>query len=157
MTSELQIELKQTRPFSSLEEEAGVSIHRTAAVLGHAFAESFREHGITATQYNVLRILRGAGPNGLCRNEVGARLVAQVPDATRLLDRMTEMGLVSRDRDAPDRRFVTARITAKGTKLVNSLDEPVRRLVRSRLGHLGRSKLQQLIDLLADARRESPP
>lgn len=155
MPSELQKELKQTRPFPSLEEEAGVSIHRTAAVLGHAFSEALRGHGITATQYNVLRILRGAGKGGLCRNEVRDRLVAQVPDATRLLDRMTEMGLVTRDRDTPDRRFVTTRLTGKGAKLVTELDEPVTRLHRARLGHLGRLNLQQLIDLLAEARRES--
>jgi DNA-binding MarR family transcriptional regulator len=156
MPSELQIELKQTRPFSSLEEEAGVSIQRTAAVLGHAMTEAFKPHGITATQYNVLRILRGAGQEGLCRNEVRDRLVAQVPDATRLLDRMADMGLISRDRDAEDRRFVTARITAKGAKVVNELDEPVRQLARARLGHLGRTKLKQLVDLLAEARRENP-
>jgi DNA-binding MarR family transcriptional regulator len=154
MTSALQQELKQTKPFPTLEEEAGVSIQRTAAILGHAFAEALREYGITATQYNVLRILRGAGRDGLCRNEVRDRLVAQVPDATRLLDRMVELDLISRDRDGPDRRFVTARITAKGSKLVNELDEPVRRLARARLGHLGRVKLQQLLDLLAEARRE---
>ncbi len=155
MASELVVELKQTRPFATLEEEAGVSIQRTAAVLGHAFSEALKAYGITPTQYNVLRILRGAGKEGLCRNEVRDRLVAQVPDATRLLDRMVEMGLVSRDRDTPDRRYVTARITAKGTKLVTDLDDPVTRLHRSRLGHLGRSKLRQLIDLLAEARRDS--
>ncbi|MBM4186780.1 MAG: MarR family transcriptional regulator [Gemmatimonadetes bacterium] len=153
MTSALQAELKQGRPFGTLEEEASVAILRTAAVFGHALAEALKGYGITGTQYNVLRILRGAGKAGLCRNEVGERLIARVPDATRLLDRMVEMGLVSRDRDTPDRRYVTSRITAKGLKLVNELDEPIRSFDRAWFGHLGRAKLQQLLELLAQVRQ----
>ena len=102
--------------------------------------------------YNVLRILRGAGPEGLCRNEVGARLVTQVPDVTRLLDRMEDTGLISRQRGAEDRRFVTTRITRKGLELVDKLDEPVRELLGSLLGHMSRRGLRALIDGLAEAR-----
>src|SRR4028118_2217200 len=92
MATRLQDEIKQSRPFDSLEQEARLGIERTAALLGHAFGEALKPHGITPTQYNVLRILRGAGEKGLCRNEVRERMVAQVPDATRLLDRMEAAG-----------------------------------------------------------------
>ena len=77
-----------TRPFKSLEEEAILNIARTAAIVDHAGADALKRFDLTGTQYNVLRILRGAGENGLCRNEVGERLVTKVPDVTRLLDRM---------------------------------------------------------------------
>src|SRR5688572_27478766 len=114
MASRLYDEIKQTRAFRSRREEAYLNLVRTAAVLGHAFAESLKAYDITGTQYNVLRILRGAGPDGLCRNEVRDRLIAQVPDVTRLLDRMEEAGHVARERDATDRRLVTTTITAAG-------------------------------------------
>src|SRR5581483_8416762 len=96
--------------FKSLEEEAHLSIQRTAALLEHTFEAALKPHRITATQYNVLRILRGAEPDGLCRNEIGQRLVRQVPDVTRLLDRLEDAKLISRQRGAQDRRYVTTRI-----------------------------------------------
>lgn len=125
MSPNLRSEIKQTKPFASLEEEAQLNLERTAAVLGHAFAENLKPYGITPTQYNVLRILRGAGPSGLCRNEVRDRLIAQVPDVTRLLDRLEESGLIERERSTTDRRQVATRITAEGLTLLRSLDEPV--------------------------------
>jgi hypothetical protein len=100
MPPRLQDELKQTKPFASLEQEALLSIERTAAVLRHQLGEELKPLGVTPTQYNVLRILRGAGPAGLCRNEIRDRLVAQVPDVTRLLDRMEDAGLIVRGRDS---------------------------------------------------------
>jgi DNA-binding MarR family transcriptional regulator len=121
-------------------------------VLSHAFAEAVKPYGITATQYNVLRILRGAGNAGLCRNEVRDRLVAQVPDVTRLLDRMEEAGLIEREREAADRRMVTTRITVQGLRLLKALDEPVLALHRVQLGHLSRQQLTSLIELLSLAR-----
>lgn len=152
MPSDLRSELKQHKPFTSIEEEAALSIARTAAILGHAFAEAMREHGLTGTQYNVLRILRGAGKDGLCRNDVRDRLIAQVPDVTRLLDRMEEAGLIERARDAADRRLVSTRITERGLKLVDSLDQPVYDLNQRMLGHLTRTQLRTLVDLLAIVR-----
>src|SRR5215218_10993455 len=101
----LQDELKQRKPWS-LEEEAYLNISRTAAVLEHALVQALKPFDITPTQYNVLRILRGAGPDGLCRNEVGERLVRRVPDVTRLLDRMEDGGLIARRRGKDDRRYV---------------------------------------------------
>lgn len=152
MPTRLQDEIRQSRPFATPEQEALLSIERTAAVLGHQLAEMFKPFGVTPTQYNVLRILRGAGEPGLCRNEVRDRLVSQVPDVTRLLDRMEEVGLVERERDAEDRRLVNTRITRKGLKLLDELDGPVTEFHRRQLGHMGREKLRTLIELLALAR-----
>jgi DNA-binding MarR family transcriptional regulator len=155
MARELRDEIKQRKPFSSLEQEALLSIERTAAVLMHAFADSLKPHEITPTQYNVLRILRGAGEAGLCRSEIRERLVAQVPDVTRLLDRMEESGLVERERSDRDRRLVTTRITPEGLKLLRRLDEPVATSHARQLGHLSAAQLRSLIDLLALARSGS--
>jgi DNA-binding MarR family transcriptional regulator len=152
MSPSLQSEIKQRRPFSSPEHEAMLSIARTAALLEHSTAEALKPHGLTPTQYNALRILRGAEPDGLCRNEVRDRLVAQVPDATRLLDRLGDMGLVVRAREGDDRRFVRARITRKGLDLLRPLDEVIQALHRRQLGHLGERKLRLLVALLEEAR-----
>ena len=152
MPRSLQAELKRSKPFSSLEQEAMLSLARTAARLDHDMLDVLKPYRLTPTQYNALRILRGAGPDGLCRNEVRDRLVASVPDATRLLDRLEETGLVVRGREGGDRRFVRARITRKGLDLLARLDQVVIDLHQQQLGHLGRAKLRALIDLLADAR-----
>jgi DNA-binding MarR family transcriptional regulator len=152
MSPTLQAELGQRKPFSSLEHEAVLSLARTAAMLDHSTAETLKEHGLTPTQYNALRILRGAGAEGLCRNEVRDRLVAQVPDTTRLLDRLSEMGLVVRAREGDDRRFVRTRITQAGLALLEPLDRIMAALHRRQLGHLGREKLRRLIRLLEEAR-----
>ena len=116
----LRDELKMTKPFKSVEEEALLSIARTAALIEHAGAEAFKPFNLTITQYNVLRILRGAGTEGLCRNEVGERLVTKVPDVTRLLDRMEAAGLIVRERGDQDRRYVATRITEAGLKLLET-------------------------------------
>ena len=152
MASRLTGELKQTRPFRSVEEEAALSIVRTAALLEHTFAQAIKGYDITATQYNVLRILRGAGSEGLCRNEVGARLVRQVPDVTRLLDRMEQLDLIARQRGSKDRRYVTTTITKKGLDLLKRLDDKVDAINQELLGHLDAGHLKQLIQLLDTAR-----
>src|SRR5712691_11689841 len=136
MTSVLQAELKQNKPFKSLKEEAHLSIQRTAALLEHAFESALKPHRITATQYNVLRILRGSEPDGLCRKEIGDRLVRQVPDVTRLLDRLEDMTLISRERGGEDRRYVTTRITRAGLRLLRQLDDRIDDIHEEQLGHL---------------------
>jgi DNA-binding MarR family transcriptional regulator len=118
MSSKLQDEIKQTKPFARKTAEALLAVLRTATVLEHAQNEALRPHGITSTQYNVLRILQGAGDDGMCGREVAERLISRVPDVSRLLDRMEEMELVTRERDPEDRRHVTARISAKGRGIV---------------------------------------
>jgi DNA-binding MarR family transcriptional regulator len=152
MRPTLQEEIQQKKPFVSAEEEAMLSIRRTAAQLEHAGGEMLKAHGLTVTQYNALRILRGAGEAGLCRNEIRDRLIAPVPDATRLLDRLEEVGLVRRSREGEDRRFVTSRITGKGLELLARLDPEVAAMNRRLLGHLGPGRLRTLIDLLGEAR-----
>jgi DNA-binding MarR family transcriptional regulator len=152
MHARLKEEIKQTAPFDSVQEEVSLNVLRTAALLEHAIAEGLKPHGLTPTQYNVLRILRGAGEKGLCRNDVGTRMLTPVPDATRLLDRLEDAGLVARHRDAVDRRFVTARITDAGLALLAELDEPVRRMHERLYAHVTRSDLRRLVALLEDAR-----
>ena len=148
-------EIKQSRPIPTLEEEAYLNVQRTANVLLQDVVELLKAHNLTPTQYNVLRILRGAGETGLCRNEVRERLIARVPDTTRLLDRLAEMELISRDRDTPDRRFVTTRITQAGLDLLARMDEPVRRMHQEQVGHVPPERLRLLIDILAEVRNRA--
>ena len=152
MARSIQAELKQRKPFRTLEEEASVSLARMAALLEYAEAEMLKRHGLTPAQYNVLRILRGAEPEGLGRNEVRDRLVFKVSDATRLLDRLEEMGLAARARGGEDRRVVVARITRKGLDLLAPLDGEIERFHQQKLAHMGERKLRTLLSLLADAR-----
>jgi DNA-binding MarR family transcriptional regulator len=148
----LRDELKMTKPFKSVEEEALLSIARTAALLEHAGAEALKPFKLTITQYNVLRILRGAGDPGLCRNEVGQRLVTKVPDVTRLLDRMEAAGLIVRQRGGEDRRYVATRITEKGLKLLDKIDRELPAIHGRQLGHVGQKRLRELIALLEEVR-----
>ena len=152
--SPLQDELKQTKPFRTLQQEAQLNMVRTANILSDSFEQMLKPHGITGTQYNVLRILRGAEPNGLCRNEVSQRLLNRMPDATRLLDRMEEAGLVTRERSTTDRRLVTTRITRKGREIVDSLDESADEQHEKALGHMSEQQLRTLIKLLTIARKQ---
>jgi DNA-binding MarR family transcriptional regulator len=152
MGADLRTEIKQTRPFRSAREEAFLSLQRTAAVLEHAAETWLKPSGITATQYNVLRILRGAGSDGLCRNEIRERMVRRVPDVTRLLDRLEEQGLIGRARGGSDRRYVNTRITRAGLKVLAGLDEAVNEFHREQLGHVAEDRLRALVELLAEVR-----
>lgn len=151
MASRLQAELKQTKPFPNLTSEALLSVLRTAALLEHLQNETLRPCGITPLQYNVLRILRGAGPHGLCGREIAERVVSKVPDVSRLVDRMEGMKLLRRERDADDRRHVTARITPKGLRMLDEATPRLEAAVR-RFGRLDDEQLQQVIDGLAEIR-----
>lgn len=152
MTSKLRDEIKQERPFGSPEQLAYLNVQRTASVLGRGLSEVLRRSGVTRTQYNALRILRGAdGP--LTCSEVGERMITSDPDVTRLLDRLEEKELVQRERSAEDRRVVVSEITEQGREVVDDLDEPVARLHEKQLGHLGEEKLRTLTSLLEEARQ----
>jgi DNA-binding MarR family transcriptional regulator len=148
----LQAEIKQTKPFPSPIAEALLSVLRTAAVLEHHFSEVLKPYGITHTQYNVLRILRGAGTTGLCGREVAERLVSKVPDISRLLDRMEEMQLVDRERDPADRRHVTARISSKGVRVLEQTTPPLAAVERTRFAGLEPERVKLLIESLAQIR-----
>jgi DNA-binding MarR family transcriptional regulator len=155
MRSDLRAEIQQQKPFASVEQECFLNIERTGAVLHDAFERMLRPFGVSATQFNVLRILRGAGPDGLCRNEVRDRLVTRMPDVTRLLDRMEEAGLVTRVRSTADRRQVRTRLTPRGREVVDALDRPVAEEHHRRLGHLSHEQQRTLIELLSALRRPS--
>ena len=148
MSPSLQQDLKQKKPFRSLQQEAYLSVVRTSTALTDAMEELVKSRGISATQYNVLRILRGSDVEGLCRNALRDRMLTRMPDMTRLLDRMEEAGLVVRVREGEDRRMVMTRITAKGRGLLDDLDAPVMALHRKQLAGLTDAQLRSLSDLL---------
>jgi DNA-binding MarR family transcriptional regulator len=152
MTPSLREELRQNKPFTSLEQEALLSIVRTSAVLMDEFERLLRPYGITATQYNVLRILRGSEPHGLSRNELRDRMLTRMPDVTRLLDRMEEAGLVARVRGEADRRLVTTRITSSALKLLATLDPIVVADQQERFRGASENDMRLLIRLLANLR-----
>ncbi|HYL80097.1 MAG TPA: MarR family transcriptional regulator [Candidatus Acidoferrum sp.] len=152
MVSRLQAEIKQKKPFRLLEEEAFVNLERTADALLQGVAETLKADGLSPTQYNVLRILRGAEPGGLACREIGERMINRDPDVTRLLDRLEARRLVIRARHREDRRVITTRITAEGLRLLKGLDAPIAHAHTRQLGHLGRARLRRLIDLLELAR-----
>jgi DNA-binding MarR family transcriptional regulator len=148
----LEAEIRQRTPVAHPAERAFLNLLRSAAVLGQEHARFLDSYGLTPTQYNVLRILRGAHPETLPCSEVGARLVAPVPDVTRLLDRLEASGLVHRGRDPADRRVVRAGITGEGLARLAPLDAPLARWIRRRLAGLSRAELDALSGLLERAR-----
>jgi DNA-binding MarR family transcriptional regulator len=148
MSPTLQQDLKQKKPFRSLQQEAYLSVVRTSTSLTDAMEDLVKGRGISATQYNVLRILRGSGAEGLCRNELRDRMLTRMPDMTRLLDRMEDAGLVVRAREGDDRRMVMTRITEKGRRLLDELDAPVMALHRKQMAGLTDAQLRSLSDLL---------
>lgn len=151
MAAKLQTLIKQSRPFASLEQEASLAIARLASELNAEQADLLRTAGVTWTQYNALRILRGAKGEPLACGQIGERMITRESDVTRLLDRLEKQGLVQRARDDKDRRVVKARITQRGQELLAELDEPVAAMHHRQLGHLGAQKLQQLLELLEEA------
>jgi DNA-binding MarR family transcriptional regulator len=150
--SPLAVALKQNRPFVSLQQEAFLSILRTASELSHASDKFLREFGISQPQYNVLRILRGAGAEGLCRNEISARMVTATPDMSRLLDRMERSGWITRERDENDRRQVSTFITDSGKKLLTLMENPIHQQTHRLLEGVKSSDLKMLLDVLAQIR-----
>src|SRR5437879_7547038 len=129
------------------EEAAFLDLLRTTDILSRGLIQVLKAEDLSATQYNVLRILRGA-PEGLPCGEIASRMITRDPDVTRLLDRLEKRGLISRRRETKDRRTVLTRITPEGLKLLARLDEPVQQVHRQQLGHLGRKRLLALNELL---------
>lgn len=152
MAGKLQAEIRQRKPFVSLEEETYLNLVRTADALTRELELVLQPHGITTTQYNVLRILRGAGADGATCSAISDRLLAFDPDVTRLLDRMEKAGLVQRTRSVTDRRVVLTTITPTGLELLARLDAPLDQLVKQQFKALSRARLTQLIADLEDIR-----
>jgi DNA-binding MarR family transcriptional regulator len=153
--TDLKLEIAQERPFSSLEEEALLNLIRTADCLNRAFHQQVRCWGVTSTQYNVLRILRGAHPSALTCSEIGLRMIATDPDITRLLGRLKALKLIRQNRDRHDRRMVWTRISEAGLELLKQMDPVVLRLPGEMLGNLSKEELRELIRLMELARRFS--
>lgn len=147
----LQDEIRQTKPFVSVKEEFWLNLSRTAAAISHELEARLRPRGLSLTQYNVLRILRGA-PEGLCQYEIRARLVAQVPDVPRILDRMEKGGAITRMRGAADRRMVIATLTETGQRLVDELDEPMKMWMNGLFTRLNEEEMRLMVEGLAKAR-----
>ena len=133
------------------EEVAFLDLLRTTEMLSRPLAQVLKPEDISATQYNVLRVLRGA-PEGLTCGEIANRMITRDPDITRLLDRLEKRGLVSRCRETADRRMVLTRIAPEGLALLARLDQPVLEAHRRQLGHLGRNRLRALAELLSACR-----
>ena len=154
MSPRLKDEIKQAKPFESLEAEVFLNLMRTADALSRGTEEILKLAGLSHTQYNVLRILRGAGGQGLCCREVAERMITRDPDVTRLFDRLERRGLLARSRDSKDRRVITVRIAAAGQKLLKELDGPMAEHNGKLLSHMNKSDLRKLVELL-EAARES--
>jgi DNA-binding MarR family transcriptional regulator len=148
----LQEELKQSKPFVSVEVEAYVSLMRTYAILSQPLNDLFKEFGITQTLYNLMRIIRGGPEEGVPCSIISDRLVTRVPDVTRLVDRAVEAGLVERNRPESDRRVVLLSLTPKGTALLNEMQEPLLQAHHAQMKGLNKTELRTLIDLLARLR-----
>lgn len=149
----LKNEIDQQIPFSSLEEETLLNLMRTADCLERAVQRTTREWGVTATQYNVLRILRGAQPQGLTCSAIGSRMITADPDITRLLARLKILKLVRQQRDRHDRRVVWTHISEAGLDLLRQMDTKVNRMPKELLDHLTAAELGELTRLLELARK----
>ncbi|HEX4494410.1 MAG TPA: MarR family transcriptional regulator [Thermoanaerobaculia bacterium] len=152
----LQREIRQGKPFRSKGQEVVVALLRTADLVRRVVGRTLEPHDITLQQYNVLRILRGAGEQGLPTLEIGERMIEQAPGVTRLLDRLEAKALVRRERCAQDRRQVLCWLTASGLELVERLDEPVDSADAQAVAMLTPDEQDRLLRML-DAIRTSPP
>jgi DNA-binding MarR family transcriptional regulator len=148
----LQTELVQRRPFHSVKAELAVSILRTAALLERHFAQVVARSGVTVQQYNVLRILRGAGSEGLPTLVIRDRMIHAAPGITRLLDKLEKAGLARRERTSSDRRQVFCYITDQGLKVLSQLDVDMRLADDTAAGNLSDSEQRQLLKLLEGVR-----
>jgi DNA-binding MarR family transcriptional regulator len=142
---------KAAKSKSSAEEAVFLELVRTADILSRGPTEVFKTAELSPTQYNVLRILRGAGEPLTC-GEIGKRMITRDPDITRLVDRLEKRGLILRSRESRDRRTVIVRITDAGLELLAKLDKPIQDAHRSQLAHLGEKRLKQLSRLLSACR-----
>jgi MarR family transcriptional regulator, organic hydroperoxide resistance regulator len=145
-------ELQQTKPFHHLEEEAFLNIQRTADAMLQELLDVLRPFGLSVTQYNVLRILRGAGTSGVTCKDIAARMITRDPDITRLLDRLERRKLLTRNRAKEDRRFVSIQITDEGLELLKHLDEPIENKQVALMRHVPQPRLGELIELLEQLR-----
>lgn len=148
----IQQEIQQTRPFHSKSQEAVIALLRTASVVSRRFSRLVEPHGVSLAQFNVLRILRGAGHEGLPTLAIRDRMIDEGSTVTRLLDKLELAGLVTRDRSRPDRRQVLCRITPAGEALLTRLDPDIEAANDAAMAMLDDAEVGQLLDLLASVR-----
>ncbi len=139
-----------------LEDQLFVALLKASDSLASQADQLIKANGLTSAQYNVLRILRGAGPEGLPCNTIAERMISRDPDMTRLLDRMEKRDVISRERQKEDRRVVKARITDEGLKLLKKMDAPIRELHKSQFAHMTSARLKTLMDLLTEVAAHAP-
>ncbi len=139
-----------------LEDRLFVALLKASDSLASQADQLIKANGLTSAQYNVLRILRGAGPEGLPCNTIAERMISRDPDMTRLLDRMEKRDVITRERQKEDRRVVKARITDGGLKLLKKMDAPIRELHKSQFAHMTSARLKTLMDLLTEAAAHAP-
>jgi DNA-binding MarR family transcriptional regulator len=154
MAGKLQNEIGKTGPFASLEEEATLNLLRTADRLMGLCESALKPAGITPTQYNVLRILRGVSPQGVACQEIARRMITRDADLTRLLDRLESRGFVRRDRQTDDRRVVHILITEAGLALLAGLDSTTVKMNQTIFSFLERERLTTLVELLEQVREQ---
>jgi len=154
VSSRLAAEIRQKKPFALLEEEAALNLVRTHEFLEQRQTDFFKRFQLTPTQYNILRILRGAGKAGVTCSQAAERMVAADPDITRLLDRLEARQLIERQRGSQDRRVVISRITTQGTALLKGIDRPLADFHKAQLGPIGKERLTQLIEILESIRED---
>lgn len=139
-----------------LEDQIFVALLKASDLLASKADQLMKANGLTSAQYNVLRILRGAGPEGLPCNTIAERMISRDPDMTRLLDRMEKRELITRERQTEDRRVVKARVTDEGLKLLKKMDVPIRELHKSQFAHMSSARLKTLMDLLTEVAAHAP-
>ena len=148
----MNLRFKSSSPVVSLENRIFVALLQAADALGQEAEQLLKAAGLTGAQYNVLRILRGAEPEGLPCRGIGDRMISHDPDMTRLLDRMEKRGLITRERQTDDRRVVKTRITPQGLSLLKTLDQPVHELHKRQFRHMSAARLKILFELLEEVR-----
>jgi DNA-binding MarR family transcriptional regulator len=144
------------RPLAPPEERLFLALLKTADALGQQAEQLIKSASLTGTQYNVLRILRGAQPEGLACRAIGDRMISHDPDMTRLLDRMEKGGLIRRERQKDDRRVVKTHITSRGLEVLKPLDQPMRELHKRQFRHVPATRLKNLVELLEEIRSRKP-
>jgi DNA-binding MarR family transcriptional regulator len=153
MSGKLAKEIHKERPFDCLEQEVSLNILRTADFLVRGLEELLKRYGLSVVQFNVLRILRGAGERGMACKTIAEHMITRDPDVTRLLDRLAARGLLTRTRDTQDRRVVASRITDAGLAILKELDEPVIAFHRAQLAHVKKEQMQATVDLMEVIRK----
>jgi DNA-binding MarR family transcriptional regulator len=144
---------RKRSPRTQAQYEAYIALVRAAEDMNRDFVELLKTEDLSDAQYNVLRVLRGAGGDGLACREIGDRLIRHDPDVTRLLDRLEQHKLIARARDQKDRRVVRTKITEEGLARLERLDGPVDDMHERQLGHLSENRLQELHAIVEEARR----